>query len=388
MSAHGVSEIPRGQTDRFMAQNTLAAARSFGIGRSIPEHLKDLTPFIEALKPAGDRSRVAILDRILAEDIPGIAKSGDVRAFLLRDFGPLAMTKEIHNVLVDVVRTGVAIEWANGERRKFHRSGLWMKPEQVDRMEELDLVFAMYGTHKDAIDKRLKPQIQDFLAGMTDLVPAYNLGVTHGNGPGVMRIADEVARAYGIMSLGVGIDVEALGQGKANLLPEGVAIFKASERLYRQEMLDKLNTISIFNVGGFGTLEEASITLCTHKLLSRLSAPSILVDPDNLYRHVKAQFDEISNRKTITIGGEVVDLSNSPLGQAWVSNTIHRVKDYDEAQTIVQDYWNNPADYWERAGLSKQDVAMGLQNHMEVAARLGMRLAYNLTTAAKAFISN
>lgn len=386
MSAHGISEVSRGRTDRLMTQNTIEVARSFGRDREVPQQLRVLEPFKKALGPAGDRSRLFVGDKILAEDMAEIVKGGDVRTFLVKSFGNIAMTKQEHNALVRLAQSGVAIGWDNqGELREFHRSGVWIKPDQVERMEELDLVWAMYGTHKSAIDTELWPRIEDFFLQMVEHIPVQRMGVTHGNGPGVMRMADELARQHGIMSLGVGIDVEDIGQGKAKLLADAVAYFKTSERLYRQEMMDKFRTIAVFNVGGFGTLEETAVTLCTNKLGSALPSPSIIVDPDKLCSNVVAQIKEISSRTHIKLFGKTVDISHSPLGQAWVSNTVHHVDDYEKAATVIKDFWDSPAAYWDRAGIPGEAIAMAYHKHCTELERMGMRMAEHISRAARLY---
>jgi predicted Rossmann-fold nucleotide-binding protein len=389
LSAHGATAVERGETDKFTFQNILDAARSFGRDRNIPKRLRKLRPFVELLKPAADRSRLVVADRLLAEDIPAIVEGGDVRAFLLQDFGPEAMTKEIHSALVEQVRNGVSIGWVkDGNLRHFHRSGLWVKPEAVSRMEDLDLVVAMYGGHKEVIGSALNNQIDEFFGNLKTLMPAYHIGVAHGNGPGVMDKADYLSRKHGMMSIGVGIDVEEQTHGKANMEPQAVATFKTDERLYRQQMLDTFNTIPIFNVGGFGTLEELAISVCTHKLLSCVPTPKIIVDPDKLYTNATKLYDEISNRPAMTINGQTIDLKDpaNQLGQSWVSKTVHRVENYQQAFEKIKEFYEDPQKYWREAGIPQKEIERALRNHTERLRRVGMRPAEIIRRAAEAYI--
>ncbi|HVA10933.1 MAG TPA: hypothetical protein VNG32_02080 [Candidatus Dormibacteraeota bacterium] len=393
ISSHGISKVPRGRTERFMAQNIREAARSFGRYRSIPEDLQPLAAFVKALKPAADRSRLVIVDELELRHIPNIVKSGDVRAILMRRYAGsgsagVSMSKEDHSAIVNLVRGGVSIAWENnGDLRELHRSGLWTTPAAAERMEELDLVIAMYGSHFDSISNALKPQIEAFVQDLIKLVPVKHLGFVHGNMAGIMEIADDLARQFGLMSLGVGLELSALGQHETNLLCDGFLFLDSHERLYRQEKLDKFNTISIFNVGGFGTLEELAITVCTHKLLSSLPAPNILVDPDRLYVNAEDMISEISKRRSLNLGNHRIDLSKSPLGQPWVSNIVHRVTNYKEAAALIKRFWHDPKKYWLQAGIPPTDIAVAYSKHLEMMEQMGMRLAHNLVKAAEDYIA-
>ncbi len=394
MSSQGISKVARGQTERFMAQNIREAARSFGRDKAVPEDLKPLAALVIALKPAADRSRLVIVDELDLRHIPNIVKSGDVRAILMRKFSgsgnaSVSMSKEDHSAIVNLVRQGVAIAWDNnGDLRELHRSGLWVTPEAADRMDKLDLVIAMYGSHLDSVSNALKPQIEEFAQDLIKLVPVQHLGFVHGNMAGIMETADQLARQSGIMSLGVGLELSALGQHETNLLCDGFLFLDSHERLYRQEKLDKFSTISIFNVGGFGTLEELAITVCTHKLLSSLPTPSILVDPDGLYINAEDMIREISARRTLDLGDDnYIDLGTTPLGQPWITNIVHRVANYKEAIVLIKRFWRDPKKYWQQAGIPPDDIAVAYSKHLELMEQMGMHLANNLVKAIEEYIS-
>jgi predicted Rossmann-fold nucleotide-binding protein len=232
------------------------------------------------------------------------------------------------------------------------------------------MVVAMYGSHFDGVSDVLETQVDTFFQDLTHLIPAKHLAVTHGNMAGVMAMADTLAQKHDIMSLGVGLDLSAVGQKEVNLACDGFLFLESNERLYRQEKLDKLNTISVFNVGGYGTLEELFITVCSQKLTSRLPTPSILVAPDDLYDMAKELISEVGVRG---------------LGQTWVSNTIHPVKTYEEAHEVIKGFWDDPKAYWEKAGIAPKDIALGYQKHQAVLEQMGMRLADNLREASEAY---
>jgi predicted Rossmann-fold nucleotide-binding protein len=374
MSAHGISKAERGETPYHTAQNIIEEARSFGRYREIPEGLGRLEPFVKALAPAADRSRLVIADELELKHIPGIVKNGDIRALIMRKFlgmgaKGVAMSKEDHSAIVELVREGISVAWDNdGDLREMHRSGLWLTPESVDRIENLDLVVAMYGSHFESRTSKIEPMVREFFEDLKEIVPAENLGVVHGNMAGIMAIADKHARDLGIMSLGVGLDLSSVGQEEVNLQAEGFLILGGNERLYRQEKLDKFNTVSIFNVGGYGTLEELFITLCSQKLTSRLPGPNILISPNDLFADAKKLTQKIANEK---------------YGQMWVSETLELVDSYEEAAKIVREFWGDPGEYWRSKGVAANDIAIALKSHEEVLDQMGMRLAPRLKAAAE-----
>jgi predicted Rossmann-fold nucleotide-binding protein len=376
ISSHGISKVPRGDTPRFMAQNIRRAAESFGRYRDVPEGLEQLSLFVEALKPAADRSRLVVADELELRHIPNIIKSGDVRAMLMRRYlgsgdRGIAMSKEDHSAIVDLVRQGVSIAWENdGDLREMHRSGLWVTPEAADRIEELDLVIAMYGTHFDEKAAALEPDLDGFFEQLSELVPAENLGVTHGNMGGVMRLTDSLARERGIMSLGVGLDLSAVGQTEVNLQCDAFQIMEGHERLYRQEKLDKFNTISVYSEGGYGSLEELFITICSQKLSSCLPAPSILVSKNHLYDNAIELLQEVANQG---------------LGQPWVVKSIELVDTHAEAFEVIKNFWEDPQAYWKQLGVTTTEIKTAYTNHQRVLKQMGMRLADNLKQAAETY---
>ena len=385
MSAHGVDMVPSAKTDKLTADHVLKAAKSFGRNRPIED--KHLQPFVEALAPAGDRSRVFAGKRLLAEYMPMLADGGDVQSFLVEDFGDLPMSQQVHAAMTNLVRSGVSIGWDNqGEMRTFHRSGLWVRPEDVSRIEQLDLVIAMYGTHRKAVDRELKPKIEPFFQQLTSLMPAQHLAITHGNGPGVMRMSDVLARQQGMMSLVVGIEVEGQEEGPDILMPNGIAHFKDSERLYRQQRMDKLRILSVINPGGDGTIEETAINVCTNKLNSAIPGPTIIVDPPGDYfAPIVAQFAQASNRRTVHLFGKNVNISKTPFAQPWVTNTIHHVRDYEEAFVVIQGFWKDPAGYWDKADVPPGEVLTGGQHHGQEWGHMGMHLADRFIRAISEF---
>ncbi|HEX4774997.1 MAG TPA: LOG family protein [Candidatus Saccharimonadales bacterium] len=391
MSAHGASEVPIGETDKFTAENVEKAAKSYGRNRELPKRLdKNLGPTIKALAPAGDRSRVFVGERLLADYMSTNVARADIRSFLVEDFGDIYMSQQLHSAMLDLVRAGVAIGWDNqGDVRHFHRSGYWIKPEEISAFENIDFIIAMYGTHRAAIDRVMMPKYQEFMRLYSTLMNPARLGVTHGNGPGAMRMSDVTAREVGVKSLGVTIEVEGQEEGDRIHLPNATAHFKPGERLYRQQIIDRTRIAAVINQGGIGSLEETEINVCTTKLHSTLPAPTILVDPDgDYYAPIVEQFRKASLTKKLHLFGKEIDISDSPMTQPWVVNTVHHVRDYDSdngAFSILKAFWEDPAAYWDRAQIPAREVKKAYIAHGRERARMGMKLADNISRAVKEY---
>lgn len=387
LSRKGAIVVPAGQTYKFDVQNILDATEDWGDPGTDQPDETGLSLIVESLSTAGDRSNVVVARTLKPEDMLRIVNEADVRAFLIDEYNPDGpfLTKEEHSILAEMARRGVAIGWDGEIYRELHKSGLFMKPEASTQIEDLELVVAMYGGNRDIIGDNLRPQIGSFFDRLTRIVPRDKLGVAHGSGQGVMDAANNEALKRGILSLGVGIQVEQVGQ-ETKSTADGIALFNIRDRLYRQQMLDTFNTISIYNAGGAGTLEEMFITVCTHKLLMCLPTPKITVDEDNLYASAEAMIEEISTRKTILIDGKAVDLTDNPFVDRWITSTFHRVNNYGEAATIIESFIKDPGKYWRECGISPAKIATALETHSERLAHVGMKLPSYLKSAAEQYI--
>lgn len=413
ITPHGVTGVDVGETAKFNARNIAAAVLNLGTSRRIDARLKDLEPLSAILAAASDRSRVVIADSLTPKYIASIAEEQDVGGILVRhwrfpdrkripDREDVALSKEDHSTLTGLVRHGTSIGWfVNDEMRLLHPSGMWAKPEIYEQLGELEVVIAMYGGHKEAMDDALADQVYEFirqLAHESGINPRQ-LAIAHGNGMGLMLLAHRAAVANGILDLGVSIDVEDLGQGKPNLDPSAVAFFLSRDRLYRQQMLDIFNTISIFNIGGFGTLEEFFITLCSQKLFEALPVPKILiqdepeagVDPakfQGLYANIPDLIQSVTRNTRITSGGRFIDLAKGkPLGPQWVGRTVHLVDNYETAKNIIRLFLKDPNSYWRNAGISTDDVEKALRNQTETLQAIGFNPRTKLARSAEEYIA-
>jgi predicted Rossmann-fold nucleotide-binding protein len=379
-----VTGVPVAETNKFNAQGICTALEG-PPNTNRTNVLDNLYPLSKQLAKTSDRSRVVIADTLHPEHVPRIVDEGDVKGVVVRDWGSSALSKEEHSALVGLVRRGTSIGWqTEGKLLQMHKSGLWVKPNMAERLAELELVFAMYGSHKEVIGEALSKQIRNFVKSLGSNLDYNrdNLAIAHGNGPGVMNEAHSAAVLEHLMSIGVAIDVENLGQGQLNFGPDAVAFFKSQDRLYRQLMLDVFNTISIFNIGGFGSLEEIAITMTTQKLYESLPTPKILIQDEppygvsraahrGVYSSIPELVSAISDTNEIVIAGQVIDLKDSRLGPKWISPTLHLVDSYDEAFEIIVGFLNNPAAYWEKAGISQRYISLALHNQTKTLESIG-----------------
>lgn len=390
LSAEGAEIVPQGATDKLTADNVQSVAEDFERNVPLSEALEPIKPFVRALKPSGDRSFVFMGRRMTPKNMVELAASADVRTFLIEDFGDVFMKSSDHMALTELVRSGVSVGWDHdGEMRVFHRSGMIMRPEEVPIFEAVELVVAMYGTHRKAIDAELAPGIDRFIAGLAHLVGGHaeKVAVIHGNGPGVMRLSDVAARKAGMQSRGVGILVEGQEEGKDIWLPGAAVQFQSEERLYRQQIMDRQRLVSIINIGGDGTLEELMIDTCTTKLNLTIPAPTVLVDLDGEY--LDSAHDAVrkaSEQKTLRMNGKDIDISATPLAQPWVINTVHHVRSYDEALAIVERFQRDPVSYWREAGIPAKEVLKGFLQHQVDYTKIGMRVAPHYEQAVMEYV--
>jgi len=220
----------------------------------------------------------------------------------------------------------------------------------------------MFGSHAQGTEDVLTDGIKRFLQEINS-IPGMNghLAVSHGAGPGVMRIADETAAELGILRIGVGIDSEKIGQ-KSNFRPPVLVHFRNAARHLRQNLLDRTSLCKIYNIGGMGTLEEMLIAITNLKLFESLPAPHIFVDPfglgengDHLWKAAICHLKTASVPKQI--GGHTVRLA-----PPWLPNFCHMVRNYDEALTIIRDFISDPAAYWEKTGIGSTNLRMAYEN--------------------------
>jgi predicted Rossmann-fold nucleotide-binding protein len=257
--------------------------------------------------------------------------------------------------------------------REFDR-GLWVKPESLENVRKVNTIIAMYGSHVHGMDSILQPQLDAFMVEMKEVFGA-SLGVTHGKGPGVMKMADDAAARAGVVRIGVGICVE--GQA-GNCRPEAMVDFFDTDRLRRQKLMDDLATFKIFNIGGAGTLEEAAITLCSQKLGKKAITPIIFVDPlgagrngEHLFKDLYEQIETLSDRKDIVIDPDTCEKIRIQLLAPETPKYIHCVSSYEEAAAIIRAFKENPARYYAERGIPAKTVTEALTRQEGTLAQTG-----------------
>ncbi len=245
--------------------------------------------------------------------------------------------------------------------REFYRS-FWVTREGKERLREVHTVIAMFGSHVEGMEEALADEVREFFASVNGL-PAIDgrLAVSHGAGPGIMRIADEVAEELGILRIGVGIDSEKVGQ-KSNMRPPVMAQFLNSVRHLRQNILDRTSLFKIYNIGGIGTLEEMLIAITNLKLFESLPAPHIFIDPFGLGENGGHLWEQALSQ--VRISGEVKSIEGREvrLAPAWVPYFCHPVRGYGEAFEIIKEFVADPAAYWQRTGIGSEELRTAFAN--------------------------
>ena len=382
----GVTSIPWGATYKFQRLLTERAIKD-PAGRRDPDPA--FRQFMRKLRLTIDQGRVLVAHNLpRAEELIHFYDLG-ITAFIFKgirtpddvfsggaDTSPINihLDSHIYETILSLYKRGVSFNFiveepaADKESRRIHFfeffKGFWCRPDAKQRLDKIEIVVNMYGWHRDSLAYQNTDAIETFLEKIADFVGRDRVAVMHGKGPGFMRVADFTARKLGILSIGVGIDAEKVGQ-ISNIMPEVALDFESNERLYRQKLMDHIGDIKIFNIGGFGTEEESAISVCSAKLLEFMPAPMLYIDTSSgktiegregviAEHHWEPQWQQIQNiSKTTSFeftrpDGETktFDLSDSPLGPRWVSNVCHCIQSYAEAADIVVEFLRDPLAYW------------------------------------------
>ncbi len=384
----GVTSIPWGATYKFQRLLTERAIKD-------PAGKRDPDPafrqFMRKLRLTIDQGRVLIVHNLpRAEELIHFYDLG-ITAFIFKGIRTtdavfaggdpnasinIHLDSHIYETILSLYKRGVSFNFIvdepmeDGGKGPVHFfeffKGFWCRPDAKLRLDKIEIVVNMYGWHKDSLADENEAAIEAFLEKIADFVGRDRLAVMHGKGPGFMRVADYMARKLGILSIGVGIDAEKVGQ-ISNIMPEIALDFESNERLYRQKLMDHIGDIKVFNIGGFGTEEESAITVCSAKLLEFMPAPMLYIDTssgkiieghdgvvrDNHWLPLWQQIENISKTTSFEFtapDGETrrFDLTGSPLGPNWVAGLCHCLEDYAEAADIVVEFLSDPQGYWSK----------------------------------------
>ncbi len=273
--------------------------------------------------------------------------------------------------MVDEMSAGAIIP---AHVREFDR-GLWVKPDMKERLRKVKTIIAMYGSHVKGMDKAFLPQLQKFMRDMKELF-GEELGITHGKGPGIMKIADDAAAMEEIPRIGIGICVE--GQA-GNCRPEAMVDFFDTDRLRRQKVMDDIATFKMFNLGGAGTLEEAAISLCSQKLGKKAITPMIFVDPSgtgrdgsHLWEELRALIETLATPKSIRLPDSEKEILVSLL-QEETPRYIHCVQSYDEAAKTIREFATDPEGYYRQRKIPPSAVAEAMERQESTLEQTGFK---------------
>ena len=246
--------------------------------------------------------------------------------------------------------------------REFQQ-GFWLTAEGKQRFGNIHTTVALFGSAVTEIKDMIGAQLEEFFAALA-ADPRLNSGlaVAHGSGPGVMRAVDDAAARCGIYRIGVGIDGEKIGQ-ETNFTPEAVVQFVNIALNTRQDILDRRSLFKVFNIGGYGTFYEMNMALTFMKIGHCLPAPYVFVDPlglgeggGHLWTKAVEQFKVLAQ---VHDGGLA---SIPPLGPKWVVNCCHLVDSYSQALEVIRGFLDDPAAYWDRAGVDMKQVRQARDN--------------------------
>ena len=393
----GVSNIPWATTKKFQKSVTEQAVKN---PSGVREKSRNFLDVIKRLRSTVEQGRVFISHALPdADELLHLANQG-ISSFIFKGMKTedmifagkpsqirhnAYMTAHLYETILHLYKRGVSFTFIfhsdsaqdpeNTHVLEFFK-GFWCRPEAKQRLDEVEVILDVYGWHHNTLSQKNKMFMKNFLTKLSKHLGKNKLAVMHGKGPGFMLLADQTSRKLDILSIGIGIDVEKVDQAP-NFEPDVLLDFDSSERLFRQKLLDHLGTIKLFNIGGFGTLEEAAISVCSKKLLEIMPSPMLFVDASgsktiknhsseknvstNHWKSLVNQFNNISNTNGFEYaaknGTSQIDISAYPLGPRWITKICHCVNSYDEGADILINFLSDPAKYWQKIGLTeKQDL--------------------------------
>ncbi len=347
------------------------------VGAEIPRRF---LPFLDELTYVGGEqnlSKVFVADALPPVDTLRVLKRNGIGVVVFRSLGPRDaqgrpghyLDQSTYEELVNLAREGVRLYMLFGENgdgplqvREFH-DGFWVTARGKERMGQVHTTMAVFGSSVEAMREQMAGRFRDFLRALRDDTPlGNNFAVAHGSGPGIMKAVDDAAKDLGVLRLGVGIDGEAIGQAP-NLAPEALVQFKALAMNTRQDILDRRSIFKIFNVGGFGTSYEINMALTFLKIGHCLPAPYILVDPlglgengEHLWRSTMRQMGAIAAPH------QPEGMTVEPLGPAWIARCCKAVETYDQGLAIIKAFVEDPAAFWDKAGVPRATAARARDN--------------------------
>lgn len=226
--------------------------------------------------------------------------------------------------------------------------GCFMEPDDKFRFDRVRYWFAFYGSHTREADNRLMISLLKLLAETF----GNEMGVVHGGGPGLMKEANDIARQYNIMSIGVAIDLEGENQDPLTTC-DGLIKYSEGLRLSRQDHIQKLSNLPIINTGGYGSAEELSISITSMKLHENPLTPVILLDPNGLWEDARRQ---------------IVKISQNNYGPEFIPNLIKSCRDENEALLELTKFLNDPDQWYRTNHIPEESVALARKKSVRIRA--------------------
>lgn len=331
----------------------------------------EFTKTLEKLSVLGGiNSRVFIGDNFPSPEMIDALKVSGVRTFLIDTENPSfadvyikKMIKLTHTATSDC--EFLRYDTKTDKLYTFYH-GCFIEPDDRERFDAVRYWFAFYGSHTKQADNQLTIDLMNRLA----LKFGGEMGIVHGGGPGLMKEANDLARQHNIMSVGIAIDLE--GERQLSLTTcDGLIKYREGMRLARQDHLQKLSNLPVINTGGYGSAEELSISITSMKLHENPLAPVILLDPDNLWSHMKAQ---------------TVDIAEKKYGPVFIPNLIKPCRNSDDAVVELLQFCSDPDSWYAKNNIPMESVNKSreksrmirketfCQDYVEVFARANPRL--------------
>lgn len=277
------------------------------------------------------------------------------------------LTAADHLAMIEVAKKyGAEFYYHVGGQFRVFFNESWVKIDDIDRMKKVTFPVAIYGSAVKGTDHLLRRDLAEFVKMMKSHFKD-EFALVHGNGSGVMLLADHLARENGVVSIGIGADFEFKGE-KQNFDADSVVSFSSKDRIHRQTVLERLAGARLYNIGGAGTLEEIALALCNTKLGATYPAPLILVDPsgdkDHIWQGVANQINVLSGKETFNFDNKLITL-DSPVLQPWLRNVVHVVRSYTQAADILINFGQSPQIYWNNAGIPDTHIQRSIKNKVD-----------------------
>lgn len=226
--------------------------------------------------------------------------------------------------------------------------GCFMEPDDKPRFDRVRYWFAFYGSHTREADNRLMISLLKLLAETF----GNEMGVVHGGGPGLMKEANDLARQYNIMSIGVAIDLEGEKQDPLTTC-DGLIKYGEGLRLSRQDHIQKLSNLPIINTGGYGSAEELSISITSMKLHENPLTPVILLDPNGLWEDA---------------GRQIIKISQNKYGPEFIPSLIKPCRNENEALLELSQFLGNPDQWYRENRIPMESVVLARQKSIRIRA--------------------